>query len=258
MVDGRDPSGDSAAMDVYLQPHSDDICFSLGALAHHRHRGMMLTAFPKSGYVAARPGFNPPPADVVTRTRIAEDQAFAAACGLDTRFLDVSCATLLGHRSRDLSWVEENALRIQQPLLNALHALGGGQGKQMRPWLFCPSGIGGHVDHVAIRMVVTREYEGLAALYRVAFYEDLPYASNKMARHVGLARLFEALPGIRLRRFAWELRDALPNKLFLMRLYPSQFREVPSDIGEYTQSSGIVGSAHEAIWSEAPRGPLSQ
>jgi len=36
---------DASRLDIYLQPHSDDVCFSLGALAHRRRRGLLLTVF---------------------------------------------------------------------------------------------------------------------------------------------------------------------------------------------------------------------
>src|SRR5262249_47796818 len=78
----RSGSLDVSSSDVYLQPHSDDICFSLGAFAWRRYHGILLTAFPISGYVALDPDATRPSADWVTRTRIAEDRAFAEQCGL--------------------------------------------------------------------------------------------------------------------------------------------------------------------------------
>ena len=46
----------ASPMDLYLSPHCDDICFSLGALAHRRQAGTLLTILPISGYVPSRPG----------------------------------------------------------------------------------------------------------------------------------------------------------------------------------------------------------
>src|ERR1700704_4348780 len=107
-------------MDLYLSPHSDDICFSLGGLAHRRQRVMLLTILPISGYVPTHPDRAPPPADQGTATRMGEAARFAAACGLSARFLNLSDAPYLGHASRDLRWVEQNVERIEPALMKVL------------------------------------------------------------------------------------------------------------------------------------------
>jgi len=73
------------------------MCVFVGALAHRRRCGILLTAFAIAAYVATRPGADGPNADVVTKTRRAEDAAFSKACGLEARFLEVMGASMLGH-----------------------------------------------------------------------------------------------------------------------------------------------------------------
>src|SRR5205814_6973835 len=97
---------------------------------------------------------------------------------------------------------DDNARRIEELLIGHLLRLAAERGQAARPWLFCPSGIGGHVDHVAIRLVIVQHYDRLAALYRLAFYEDLPYASQPRARLAGLSQLLRGLHGRSLRRHA--------------------------------------------------------
>jgi hypothetical protein len=95
----------ASPMDLYLSPHSDDICYSLGALAHRRKAGTLLTILPLSGYLPRRDEVPRPPAEQVTRERMAEDARFAAPCNLQLRFLELGCATYLGHGSNELPWV---------------------------------------------------------------------------------------------------------------------------------------------------------
>lgn len=238
-------------MDVYLQPHSDDICFSLAALAHSRQTGCLLTVFPISGYVPVPAGVARPSADWVTRTRIAEDRAFAQACGLSLRMLRMPCASLLGYGPFDLGRVDENLGRVETVLVEAVLALAVAGGGRERPWLFCPCGIGGHVDHVAIRMAITRHYEPLAQRYRIGFYEDLHYASNAASRRSGIDALLQALPDRALHRLGLPLGAAEATKLSLIRHYRSQFLHPPDTVDRFTPALGSPSVPHEAIWTEA-------
>ena len=186
---------------------------------------------------------------------MAEDARFAAACNLEFRFLELGCATYVGHRSSDLPWVGRNVERIEPVLMAALSDRAARGQPGVRPWLFCPCGIGGHVDHLAIRMIVTRHAERLAESFRLAFYEDLSYASDPVARWSGIAELLRALPGRPVRRHAWPLGDAIGTKLALIRLYASQFIEPPQSIGRFTPASDATLPPHEAVWTAEPGGP---
>lgn len=202
------------------------------------------------------PGAAPPPIDQVTRTRKAEDEAFAAACGLRARFLNLRCATDLGHGSRDLTWADENADRIEPVLIKAvMNAAGHARGQ--RPWLFCPSGIGAHVDHVAIRLVVTRHLDRLGRHFRVAFYEDLHYASHPIVRGKGIAHLLQDLPRRSFQRHVLPLGEGIVAKLALIGLYASQFLDPPQSIASFTPAAATSLPPHEAIWTEEPAAPAA-
>jgi len=246
-------SPQDAPMDVYLQPHSDDICFSLGALAHKRQAGRLLTVFPVAGYVE-RPGA-PREVAAVTRLRAAEDAAFAAACGLTQRRLEFPSASVLGHHPFDLAWVGENARRCETVLIAALTESAGERRDEGRPWLFAPGGIGGHVDHVAVRMVIARNLDRLGQSYRIGFYEDLHYASDARTRTEGLRRLFDDLQDRALIRHAWPLGAGGETKLALIRLYASQFAETPRSLARFSPAMRDEDPPHEALWSEEPAGP---
>ena len=249
---------DASPFDIYVQPHSDDICFSLGAFAYRRRCGILLTVFPISAYMPnpqaamypARPlETNRSSADWITDTRMNEDKAFAEACHLETDFLAMPCASVIGHEPFDLTWADRNHQRITSPLLKSLLTAAAGRPTAMRPWLFCPSGIGGHVDHVAIRTVVIQNYKLLSIYYRIGFYEDLHYASDADARAAGIRILQSELHCKPLHRYAFPLAEHAAEKLSLIGIYSSQFLGTPMSIGQFTPAADMPNLPHEAIWS---------
>ncbi len=233
-----------AGGDVYLGPHCDDVCFSLGAHTHRRRSGVLLTVCPVGGYIAT-PGKT---VAEITDIRFGEEVAFARSCGLVACHLRIEGASVLRHDPFDASWLVPNTERIERRLLEALRGLGAASTAAERPWLFCPGGIGGHIDHLAVRGTVLRHAAGLAELYRLSFYEDLPYASVFEKRCAGIADLMRALEGPPLRRFVLPVADQHDAKLTMLRLYPSQLPEPPQSLAAFTPSAAPA-TAHEAVWT---------
>ena len=239
--------------DVYLQPHCDDVCFSLGGRTTRLKGGQLVTVFPINGYVASSPGRSPPSPDAVTAIRKEEDRAFARACGLELHFMNIPSASYRGYRSFDLGCLDENQRLIEGPLTAELLSRADVAGPATRPWLYCPAGIGGHVDHVAIFETVLAHYDELSDRYRIAFYEDLHYASHPGKRANGIARMLRRAKGRKLRRrvFLLDLAHAT-RKLDTIRLYASQFEVVPENLRSFVPATRPRQGDHEAIWSEEP------
>ncbi len=241
------------ADDIWLQPHSDDICFSLGLLAAHRRAGTLLTIFPVANYIAAGLGSQPAHTEYITQLRLAEDLAFATACGLETRALRFTCALARGDASFDAGPAAAVADSIELELMRALMGPTLGQIPQPRRRLFCPMGIGGHVDHLAVLLVVLRHYPLLAQHYRLGFYEDLHYASDPGRRGRGLQQFAALLQGRAARRQAWALNAAQQTeKLRLVRLYASQMTPQINQIGAYAPAVEAGAPPHEAVWTLDP------
>lgn len=236
-------------MDVFLQPHSDDLCFSLGATASKVGRGHLVTVFTGAGWIhpAKRPA---PPPDDVTALRIAEDRAFAVACGLTSHFIDRPSASLLGWGSFDPGHLPENRARIEEALLSTLDALERDCGATERPWLYVPAGIGGHVDHLAVAELVIDRFAELSSRYRIAFYEDLHYATDVRARRRGVIHLKQRLSNFGLRRWVLPLdRAAAVRKCDLIGHYASQIAAPPRDLRGWSPATIPPSADHEAVWS---------
>jgi hypothetical protein len=84
--------------------------------------------------------------------------------------------------------------------------------------------------------------------YRIAFYEDLFYASDWNARIAGIARFRSITAPLRTRRLAHTIKDMAEYKLDLVRLYKSQFHQPPVSITQFTPAGCFAQPPHEAIW----------
>jgi hypothetical protein len=177
-----------------------------------------------------------------------EDKAFATACKLEARFLDIPCASFLGHPSFDLSWLNQNTRRIALPLLNTLINAAGERRTRKRSWLFCPAAVGSHIDHAAVKLLVIQNYNLLSLYYRIGFYEDLHYASDATVRALGVDSLRKELRYQALSRYAFPFPECVLAKLTLISMYNSQFI-VPPSIDRFTPATETPIEPHEAIWS---------
>lgn len=241
--------GPESKDDIFLAPHSDDICFSLGHLAQKRHAGALLTVFPISQYCADQTLCNPANIGQITRKRLSEDSAFAELCGLTPSRLEFHDASARGELPFDARHAYKLANKIQVHLIRALIEPRIGPVSETKPWLFCPSAVGSHVDHAAVLLTIIKNLHLLRAHYRIAFYEDLHYASNPTLRQIGLNILGQLLRDYKLKRYCLELdEEAQKSKMQAIRVYDSQLTPQISSIRSYTPASPDCVLPHEALW----------
>lgn len=247
----RPSADDSSPSDLYLAPHFDDICFSLGAFVRRKRRGILLTLFSNSAYVARPDDLDVEAGDrtkAISALRRAEDLAFAREVGLRQVMAGLDEAPLRGRAPFDTDKAGEDATLLDRPILDTILAMAREQASGRRPWLYCPMGIGGHVDHVTVLKIVLGHYDALRTSYRIAFYEDLHYASVWKVRAAGLERFRGLSVPLRLRRSRHAITMS-HDKIALARLYPSQFVEPPASITPFTPMQFLRATPHEAIWT---------
>jgi len=227
---------------VYLSPHHDDICFSLGALTGKIRGGILVNIFSISSY-ADEALHLPLDPRLVSRIRNQEDDGFALRCGLTKHNLDQLDSPLRNRGPYDpmdrLGEVEQFA-----PLLRVcLASLSSPQEKAL---LFCPAGIGMHRDHLIVRDIIIRDYEQFRAAFDIVFYEDLHYASKIAAREQGLREFLEVAG-----KWGYTIRykfEVTLDKLNLIWQYKSQFGNLPTDLSSFSPADGS-SSPHEAVWT---------
>jgi hypothetical protein len=239
--------------DVYLAPHSDDIAFSIGCFTKARGCGRLLTIFGTSNHVAA-PSAPPLSTAEVTRIRHAEDARFAQTCGLTHSNLGLLEATLRGHEPMDFAAAPADVPAHAPAILEAILALGGEKPFAERPWLFAPMGLGGHIDHMIVFHILARNRPAIERRFRLAFYEDLPYAAYYHYRISGLARFLRSFAGLGWRRHVMPLGPDRAAKLELAGIYESQLAAKPADIKQFSPECRPAMAPHEAVWVRGSTG----
>jgi hypothetical protein len=236
--------------DLYLAPHFDDVAFSIGAFARARGTGRLLTLFGQSDFTV-----NPPAgqlsAAAVTALRRAEDVKFAESCGLIRDDLGLAEAALRGRTPMDAARAADDVPAFASVVLDAI--LDGAEESQLaeRPWLFAPMALGGHIDHAIVLCILRENRAAIERRFRLAFYEDLPYAAHYEYRVEGLARFARTFGLWGWRRHVLPLGEAEAVKLELLRIYGSQHVEKPTEIGRFTPVCRLPTPAHEALWIRA-------
>lgn len=229
---------------IFLSPHYDDAAFSLGAFIAAHPGGMLVNLFNRQAYVAARGTYVPVTPELIAEVsglRDAEDQSFAAKYGMTRFLLGAEEPMLRGREAFDLAGLGEDLGQIRMPLAALLDKLGPGSPTR----IFCPVGIGGHVNHVATRDAALDWFGSGREGATLWFYEDLPYAARPRARLQGLVALHRAVGGRKLRRHSWR---AGRDKLADVAIYASQHKSRVTSLQRFSPAWPWPLGAHEAAW----------
>jgi LmbE family N-acetylglucosaminyl deacetylase len=236
-------------MNVYLSPHHDDVCFSIGNLAS-RLGGDLVNLFTVSRYAAAAldlPADEAARVDVVSRLRRLEDEAFAKAAGLTRHGLGLREARLTGFGPFDLTNLAPEVDLLLARLIPVLLGMLASDGDPSEVGLYCPMGIGGHRNHISTLLAVRGAYDALRRRCRLFLYEDLHYASVSHVRDAGLQRAARVFGDYRLSPIVRPLGLAeAERKMQWIGLYASQHHHPPR-APEFTPASGF-DNLHEIVW----------
>jgi LmbE family N-acetylglucosaminyl deacetylase len=229
---------------VVLSPHFDDGCFSLGALLTAMNTGVLVNVFNRSMHLPKRGAgdLSGNAETQVSEVRGLEDQTFAGLCGMIRCQLDGAEPGFFGRRPNDLSGLGQDVEAMDAVVIDQLKQLA--QVSAQRPWLMVPMAVGRHVNHHAVHQIVWNHRDALKSVFRLAFYEDLPYAHEPVARMKAVKR-FRSQWGQGMSRHTWSISWA--QKLKLVLIYASQHRRVPS-LMKYRPASLWPLSCHEALW----------
>ena len=237
-------------MNIYLSPHCDDVCFSLGQLAS-RTGGELVNAFTVSSYVETPMDLPADPAArvaAITALRRDEDLRFCAAVGLTRHDLGLPEPPVIGLDPFDRTRLADEVSRLSESLVPRLLDLLAREADPQRAALFCPMGIGGHRNHLSMLLAVRRVLQALERLCSVFLYEDLHYASDAVARELGLARAARLFPDAQLSPMVMPLDGpAAECKMGWIGLYASQHGRPPRP-ADFTPASGLAPGPHEIVW----------
>ena len=143
---------------LFLSPHPDDLVYStFSTLMESAGFGTAIVFFNVSRFTkrGLLPKF------LVTPMRTLEDALILARLRIETTFL----------------WMEDSSCRpdfIDQELVNS--KLDSFRGTYVS--IYCPLGVSGHIDHLAVRSAGVNLWLKSGKRSRICFYEDLPYAAR--------------------------------------------------------------------------------
>jgi LmbE family N-acetylglucosaminyl deacetylase len=188
-------------MHIYLSPHLDDAVLSCGGAIHHLlaagHRVQVITIFAGdagecdelSPFALEQHGYwgNPPRPLALRR---AEDRAALALLGATAQHLD--CQDAVYRTAPGGQWIYIDL----GTLFGTLHPLDpvdpaalAGQlasliNSDRQAVLYAPLGVGQHIDHQIVHLAARQL---LQQGYRLAFYEDYPYAEKPTSTESAVA-----------------------------------------------------------------------
>lgn len=241
-------------MHIYLSPHHDDVCFSIGHIAG-RFAGDLVNLFTLSRYVAVKmdlPSDDASRVEVVSQLRRQEDQLFVQAAGLMRHDLGLEEPPLVGPALFNMNNLGAEVATLSASLVPYLLAMLTGEGDPSEVNVYCPMGIGGHRNHVSTLLAVRGAYDMLRHHCALFLYEDLHYASDSRMREVGVQRAARIFAGTQLFPIVVPLspHDA-ERKMQWIRYYASQHTHMPRP-ADFTPASGMAPGLHEIIWQVFP------
>ncbi len=223
---------------VVVSPHADDVALSMGGavqiITEVAATVTLLTVFGRSSWALISRGN----ADLVTSIRRQEDLTYSAVCAMRSHILELPDASLRGYSSdTELRDGQDSAVFIQRATSAICQSLSLFDAEVV----FCPGGIGNHVDHV----ICMRSVERWVRRSRCEFlyYQDLPYGAI-----VGnpLVRPRSTFP---ISRMDISISDELELKLSRLSAYASQIdHQMLEHIREHAVALAQGSGACERYW----------
>jgi len=190
---------------LFLSPHPDDLVYSaFAAVTRYAGEADAIIFFNSSRFTK----WGLLPKKIVTATRTLEEKLILSRLGLKSSFVwlnDSSCKREQVESREIQSHIPRDSWRI---------------GK-----VFCPLGIAGHPDHVALRDAAVEYWLKAGRRFHLFFYEDLPYAERIDNVDTELRRIIITLSksSATLSVCYWPLNTKLfERKLFFSTLYVTQ------------------------------------
>lgn len=216
----------SSVKHVFISPHFDDVCFSLGNYITSCQNSCLVNVFSRCNYIANLTilnsfGNSVDRTEEISRIRAEEDKKFCFQNGLIQKNLGLSESTVVGKHPFDLDGIDSEIATVSNVLIQGLIDLHKTCSSEVV--LYCPIGIGGHRNHVSTFLAVTENFHYLKNYYNICFYEDLPYAANHAARKNGIVRFHSFYKEANVTQYKRELDESEAlEKIANLDFYKSQ------------------------------------
>lgn len=236
-------------MNIYLSPHFDDACFSIGGIIQASQKGYLINIYTKSDHVEnifiAQQLKSHHKA--ISTLRKQEDMAFVNSCKLTAINLNFKEPKLLGINPFDLNNINNDVAFLNKHLIKVVLDIIQSRKSQIYQ-IFCPIGIGGHRNHVSTTLSILKNINFIREKAKVYFYEDLPYANNPSLRYQGLRRLLKM--SNQKEFFNTKIHfttEQYEEKRNLIKFYKSQHLNSP-DINNFFLKNITHQTYFESLW----------
>lgn len=225
---------------LVLSPHYDDLAFSLGGFLskyHDQANFVCLNVFTKSSY---SPYVSMESISEISTARKKENDLYCERFNIESISLDFFDCSCRGYDDDSELAANPNEDEIFSEVQNELNQT---LSQTNYDWLFCPLGVGNHIDHQIVLSIVLKQYSKLGATF---FYEDLPYANSFDNKQV----LTYCQKKIKSNFYTnIDISDFLNSKIESICLYRSQVGDREERmIREYANYLGPQDSKIERLW----------
>ncbi|MCU0323185.1 MAG: PIG-L family deacetylase [Chitinophagaceae bacterium] len=226
---------------ILLSPHIDDIAFSMsGFLYQLTTKGyniFLINIFNNSIYCL--PEFK---TACINKQREMEDQKFVKQFNLNKINLNLNDSSILKHTVLSETICVPNDFRrkkVYKLFVKIFNII-----KPSK--IFCPIGIGGHIDHRMVKEVCLEVNYNM--VQKIFFYEDLPYVYNYTPKHI--SNIIEKTTTLKLVPQYHDISNIWLVKERSIAFYESQINQsIISSIKNYAKSLGNNRYLYERFWS---------
>ena len=208
---------------IYLSPHYDDVAFSLSSEIHEN--GIVLDVFTMSNYVE-----NEKCLDgnlTVSEVRKNEEIDFLKNNKLKYKIMDLQDSGMFGPPFSRYHEIPINK-KLEKELLKTIQEL---NLKNKIDTIFCPLGVGKHLDHLQLFLIIQRHYKELKNFFNVVFYAEIPYIfyQNNLENRVNFLKHWLRINHIRSHRHTLTEAEVM-LKIKQLKIYKSQFPNTSSKV----------------------------
>jgi hypothetical protein len=206
---------------IFLSPHNDDICFSIGSLVHSLKSGHLINIFTISKYLINqnyKNKINNNAVKQITNIRNKEDIKFAKFCKLKRHDLKIKDTSVTGIGDCSKKKLKFQIALLEKKLIPLLFKL---YDKDKINIIYCPMAIGGHENHMSTLITMTKNFKIFEKKMNFLFYFDLPYSSNEKIRKM---YFLEFKMNTKKKKYLIQKKkvDNIKKKLLMLRFYKSQ------------------------------------
>lgn len=208
---------------IYLSPHYDDIAFSVSSRI--QAGGIVLDVFTISNYVE-----NEKCLDgnlTVSEIRKNEEMNFVKHNKLKYKIMKLQDSGIDGSPFSRYHKIPINK-KLEKELLKTIHGL---NLKNKIDTIFCPLGVGKHLDHLQLFLIIQKHYKELKKFFNVVFYAEIPYIfyQNNLENRVNFLKHWLRINHIRSHRHTLTEAEVM-LKIKQLKIYKSQFPNTSSKV----------------------------